>query len=249
MEGSLRRLAQRLFARTPRGYLALLKVLRRGSPEKRLYISIVRKGDVVIDAGANLGYFTMLFSDLVGVRGHVHAFEPVPATFSLLLNNLRRFPCYRNVSLNCAALGDTDQRRKIFLPNSDHGQAALVCHRDGSWKNAQVAPIEIEMMRFDRYAQNFSRIDLLKCDVEGAELLVLRGAESSLRQFRPKVFLELDERWTTSFGWMPQDVIGFLRSVGYKHFYSIEPRMEKIDEESLPGSALLSTWEEIRGLA
>ena len=249
MESSLIRLVRRLFARTPRVYLAALKILQCGSPEKRLYISLVRRGDVVIDAGANVGYFTMLFSDLVRPHGHVHAFEPVPATFRALSSNLRRFPYYTNVSLNCAALGDSDQRTKIYLPNGDHGQAALVCHRDGSWKDVSAAPIDVEMMRLDRYAQGLGKIDLLKCDVEGAELLVLRGAESSLRRFRPKVFLELDERWTSSFGWSPKDVIGFLRSVGYKHFYRIEPRVEKTEEESISVSALLSTWEEFRGLA
>jgi FkbM family methyltransferase len=233
----------------PRVYLATLKMLQRGSPEKRLYISILRKGDVVIDAGANVGYFTMLFSDLVGASGWVHAFEPVPGTFNLLSNNLRRFPYYRNVSVHCAALGDRDQRTKIFLPNGDYGQAALAYHRDGSWRDAQVAPIDIEMMRLDRYAQQLNRIDLLKCDVEGAELLVLRGAEWSLRQFRPKILLELDERWTTSFGWTPGEVIRFLSGLGYRHFYDIESRREKIDEERFSGSVLLSTWEEIRGLA
>ena len=246
MESSLIR---RRFAGAPRLYLATLKILQRGSLEKCLYISILHKGDVVIDAGANVGYFTMLFSDLVGPCGHVHAFEPVPATFSILSKNLQRFPYYTNVSLNCAALGDNDQRTKIFLPNGDHGQAALVNHRDGSWRNARVAPIDIEMMRLDRYAQGLNKIDLLKCDVEGAELLILRGAEASLRRFRPKVFLELDERWTSSFGWTPKDVIDFLRSVGYKHFYCIEPETERIEEERFCGSALLSTWEEVRGLA
>jgi FkbM family methyltransferase len=152
-------------------------------------------------------------------------------------------------SLNCAALGDKNQKTKIFLPDGDHGQAALVYHRDGSWRNAQVAPIDIEMMRLDQYAQGLDKIDLLKCDVEGAELLILRGSESTLRRFRPKVFLEVDQRWTSSFGWSPKDVIGFLRSVGYKHFYCIEPRIEKIEEEHFSGNALLSSWEEIRGLA
>jgi hypothetical protein len=137
----------------------------------------------------------------------------------------------------------------IFLPNGDHGQAALVQHCDGSWRNGKVTPIEIEMIRLDQYAQGLNKIDLLKCDVEGAELLVLRGAESSLRRFRPRIFLELDERWTTSFGWMPGDVIRFLRGIGYKHFYCVEPRMEKIEEERFRGSAILSSWEQIHGLA
>jgi FkbM family methyltransferase len=249
MDSPMIRSVRRLFATAPQLYLATLKILRRGSIEKRLYISILRKGDVVIDAGANVGYFTMLFSDLVGARGRVHAFEPVPATFGLLSENVRQFPYYTNVSLNCAALGDSDQKTKIFIPDGDHGQAALVYHRDASWKDAQVAPIDIEMMRLDRYAGGLEKIDLLKCDVEGAELLILRGAESSLRRFRPKVFLELDERWTSSFGWSPKDVIGFLRSIGYKYFYCLEPRLEKIEGANFSGSSLLSSWDETRGLA
>ena len=52
-----------------------------GCLEKRVYLALVREGDVVFDIGANLGHFTLLFSDLVGRRGEVHAFEPVPPTF------------------------------------------------------------------------------------------------------------------------------------------------------------------------
>jgi FkbM family methyltransferase len=249
MDSPVIRSVRRLFATAPQLYLATLKLLRRGSFEKRLYISILRKGDVVIDAGANVGYFTMLFSDLVGPRGCVHAFEPVPATFGLLSENVRQFPYYTNVCLNCAALGDSDKKTKVFLPNGDHGQAALVYHNDGSWRNAQVTPIDIEMIRLDQYAKCLDKIDLLKCDVEGAELLILRGAESSLWRFRPKIFLEVDERWTSSFGWMREDVIRFLRGIGYKYFYRVEPRIEKIEGERFSGGALLFSWDEIRGLA
>ena len=129
MESAIRRVASRLLAKTPRVYLAMLKGLRRGSVEKRLYLSIVQRGDIVIDAGANVGYFTMLFADVVGRHGEVHAFEPVPATFQLLSENIRRFPSYRNVRLNCAALGDRDQRTDILIPQGDYGGVNLAMAR------------------------------------------------------------------------------------------------------------------------
>src|SRR5262249_9407263 len=166
MESSLRRVARRLLAKSPGTYLTALRALHRGSPEKRLYLSLIRRGDVVLDIGANIGYFTMLFSDLVGKKGEVHAFEPIPGTFGELSRNLGRFPGYRNVYLNCAALGDKSNRTKMSIPGSDAGQAALVCHRDGSWEGASIGSIDVEMIRLDEYAVHLPRIDFVKCDVE-----------------------------------------------------------------------------------
>jgi FkbM family methyltransferase len=249
MESALRRLVRHLFAKAPRLYLATLKVLRRGSQEKRMYLSLIRKGDVVIDIGANVGYFTTLFSDLVGPGGEVHAFEPLPSTFDLLSRNIRRFPAHKNVILNCFALGEQDQRTILFVPNEDHGQAALAQHRVGSWTTNPIRAVNVEMMRLDRYAEPLPKIDFVKCDAEGAELLVFRGGESTLRRCRPKVFLEIEERWTISFGWTAADVVRFLREIGYQHFYGLGYQGLRIEDAASGACGILCTWEKISGLA
>jgi FkbM family methyltransferase len=249
MESAVRRLAGMLFAKAPMLYLATLKALRRGSPEKRLYLSIVRKGDVVIDIGANVGYYTTLFADLVGPCGEVHAFEPVPSTFELLSKEIRRFPRHKNVSLNCLAVGDVDRNAAIYVPNNDHGQAALVQHREGSWHGSQYHEVRVEMIRLDRYADQLVKIHFVKCDVEGAELLVLRGGESTLRRCQPKIFLEIEERWTKSFGWTGADVIRFLRDIGYQQFYGLGHQGLQAGKDTLCGNGVLCTWEKISGLA
>jgi FkbM family methyltransferase len=249
MESALRCLVRRLFAKAPKLYLATLKALRRGSHEKRMYLSIIRKGDVVIDVGANVGYFTMLFSDLVGPGGEVHAFEPLPSTFELLSRNIHRFPAHENVSLNCLALGECDQKTILFIPNEDHGQAALARHRDGSWTSHQIRAVNVEMMRLDRYAERLPKIDFVKCDAEGAELLILRGAESTLRRCRPKIFLEIEECWTSSFGWTPADVVRFLRKIGYQHFYGLANQGLQIKTTEFGAGGILCTWEKISELA
>jgi FkbM family methyltransferase len=249
MESALRGLVRRLFAKAPKFYLATLKALRRGSHEKRLYLSIIRKGDVVIDIGANVGYFTTLFSDLVGPGGAVHAFEPLPSTFELLSRNIRTFPAHKNVFLNCLALGERDQKTFLFVPSEDHGQAALARHRDGSWTSRQIREVKVEMMRLDRYAERLPKIDFVKCDAEGAELLILRGGESTLRRCRPKIFLEIEERWTSSFGWTAADVVGFLREIGYQHFYGFGHQGLQIETAETGAGGILCTWEKVSGLA
>ena len=249
MENAVIRLARTLFAKAPKFYLAILKALRRGSPEKRLYLSIVKKGDVVFDIGANVGYYTALFADLVGPGGEVHAFEPVPSTFELLAKEIRRFPRHKNVSLNCVALGNLDRNAVIYVPNDDHGQAALVRHQEGSLYSRQCREVRVEMIRLDRYADQLAKIDFVKCDVEGAELLVLRGGESTLRRCRPKIFLEIEERWTSSFGWTGTDVIRFLRDIGYQQFYWLGQQGLQAGTDTLGGNGVLCTWEKISGLA
>ena len=87
---TFRRRLQHSLARRQDWYLRMLRWTGRGSLEKRLYLSLIREGDVVFDLGANLGYFTLLFSDLVGRGGEVHAFEPVPPTFARLRETIRR---------------------------------------------------------------------------------------------------------------------------------------------------------------
>jgi len=209
MENALRRLVRHLFAKAPKPYLATLKALRRGSHEKRMYLSIIRKGDVVIDVGANVGYFTKLFSDLVGPGGEVHAFEPLPSTFDLLSRNVRKFPAHGNVSLNCLALGDLNQKTILYVPDKDHVQAALTRHRDGSWISNQIRAVNVEMMRLDRYAERLPKIDFVKCDAEGAELLVLRGGESTLRRCRPKIFWKLKSVGPVPLAGLPRMLSGF----------------------------------------
>jgi FkbM family methyltransferase len=251
MEQPLRRTVRRLLAKTPRIYRGALRLFHRGSAEKHLYLSILRRDDVVIDIGANVGYFTMLFSDLTGNRGEVHAFEPVPSTFGILAENIHRFPVYKNVRLNRVALGDTHQHTSMLVPRGDHGQASLVRHSDGSWKDAEneIAAIEIEMISLDQYAEHLKRIDFVKCDVEGAELLVLRGAQSTLRRCRPQLCIEMDDRWVRSFGWTTTDVLRFLREIGYSYFYGIDSRLISLTADVAWSGGVLCSWEELRGLA
>src|ERR1700680_1863823 len=171
-------------AQAPGIYARLLGRRRRVNCEKLAFLAIVRRGDIVFDVGANDGYYTLLFSHLVGRRGQVHAFEPVPPTFGLLEANVGRERRFDNVVLNNCALDAADGSLPLFVPQSDHGQASIARQSAGSWAAPQeVRTYTCRARTVDGYVREHSEEPpaFVKCDVEGAELRVLSGAVETLR--------------------------------------------------------------------
>ena len=216
-----------LFAqRMPSVYHGILKLWGRSNSFKVLLAGLVRRGDVVFDVGANRGILTSLMSNLVGPDGRVHAFEPSPDTCRLLRETLAaraRHPA--NVSVNASAVGAEDGVAMLYTPQRDHGQASLRTHETGSWSaHAPVRSTEVAVTRLDTYSAARSRVDLVKMDVEGAELPALRGFAAGLRSFHPIVVCELCGAWTRAFGYEPSAVIEELRSAGYDSFHLVTVR-------------------------
>lgn len=180
-----------LLSRRPKVYESILRFRDKTNLEKLVFLNLVRNGDVVFDVGANRGYYTLLYSHLVGKKGQVHAFEPVPPTFDLLSSKIAACKRFDNVILNKAAVADMADTLPLYMPGEDDGQASLKKHSSGSWKNAeQVRAFECQAVRLDDYIaeKKIRRLDFIKCDVEGAELLVLRGVTQTLSKFTPSFF-------------------------------------------------------------
>jgi FkbM family methyltransferase len=218
-----------LFAqRMPSVYHGILKLWGRSNSIKVLLAGLVRRGDVVFDVGANRGILTSLMSNLVGPDGRVHAFEPSSDTCRLLRVTLverARHPA--NVVVNASAVGTEDGAATLYTPQQDHGQASLRTHEMGSWSaHASVRSDEVAVTRLDSYlaAQAQSRIDLVKMDVEGAELPALHGFAAGLRSFHPIIVCELCGAWTRAFGYEPSAVIEELKSAGYDSFHLVTDR-------------------------
>jgi FkbM family methyltransferase len=218
---ALRRDLLHHLAKTPFLYSWVLKTTGRGSVEKRHYLRLIRRGDVVFDVGANLGTFTLLFSDLVGLHGSVHSFEPVPPTLALLNEAIRLDGRYRNIFVNAVACSEAPGTTEIIVPGGDYGQASLRAHSSGSWAtSANVVRFSVSTIRLDDYAaeRHLNQLDFIKCDAEGAELFVLKGATGLLKEFEPLLHLEVGEGWTRDFGYGPSDLVDFLEKVGYSYF-------------------------------
>jgi FkbM family methyltransferase len=217
-----------LARRAPGVYRALLRSWGRSNGIKVLLTGLVRRGDIVFDVGANRGIFTALMSNLVGPEGRVHAFEPSAETCRLLEATLaERAGNPANVVLNISAVGARDGVATLYTPRQDHGQASLAPHDTGSWSgDAPVRSAEVRVTRLDSYtaAQAQPRVDVMKLDIEGAELPALRGFASGLRSAHPVVVCELCGEWTRAFGYEPGDVVAELKQAGYDAFYLVTDR-------------------------
>jgi hypothetical protein len=107
----------------------------------------------------------------------------------------------------------------VYFPELDPAQASLRVQAEGSWTmsgnhRSQVA----SQITLDAYSADLDEVDFVKCDVEGAELLVLQGARQTLLRWTPKLLLELNPGCSRSFGYGPEDTLAFLRSCGYRRF-------------------------------
>ncbi|HEV8238164.1 MAG TPA: FkbM family methyltransferase [Thermoanaerobaculia bacterium] len=208
-------------AQVPSLYSRLVGLRATPNREKVVFLTLLQRDDVVLDVGAHVGYYTRLFSNLVGRDGRVHAFEPVASSFAALRREVELGCRYDNVTLNESALGETMAAAEMFIPRGDLAQAALVRHSQGSWAdNGEVESLRCTVDTLDGYVARagIQRLDFVKCDVEGAELCVLRGGEATLRSRRPLLHVEVFAPWTATFGYRPRDLVRFLESIGYRHF-------------------------------
>jgi FkbM family methyltransferase len=146
---------------------------------------LLRPGDVVLDIGAHIGYYTILFSELVGVHGKVIAFEPDPQNFDLLRENVARNVC-RNVTLHNVALSDKNGTVTLYLSSDNAGDHRI-------WRPAEIRPtVAVPTVSLDRlWGSAPPKIDAVKMDIQGAEGMALRGMKNLLhRQERLTLFVE-----------------------------------------------------------
>lgn len=152
----------------------------------------IAAGDTVIDVGANVGHYACRMSELVGSRGRVLAFEPVPETFAALAANARRF-AHSNVTLFNAAVGAETGFVGFDVPDRPDGSYLARVQPEAALR-AMVLPIDALQLP--------GRVAFIKIDAEGYEPHVLAGMAKLIRRDRPIVMLEkngeaqqLLERW------------------------------------------------------
>lgn len=173
----------------------------------------LKPGAVFIDVGAHVGYYALLASNRVGSSGKVIAVEPNPATAERLRRNLALSNA-ANVVVQQVACTDVERTLDFFGANSlNTGQSSL------SEKNAGAKSdhITVRGLPLDRIisTEGIGRIDLVKIDVEGAELAVLSGMKESLAAYKPKLVLELRDDNLKNFGTTVAQVSGLLNKSGY----------------------------------
>lgn len=168
----------------------------------------IKKGDSVIEAGANSGTETLLLSKLVGPTGRIHAFEPVSHVYQKLesnckLNNLQ------NVSLHQLALGDKTGEIDFYISDLTHPNQGM-----GSVLNSdKKTKITVKQDSIDEFIikNKINSFQFLKMDVQGGETGVLNGAKNAIRRYMPLIFLEAAKEWSDL-----DELMDLLRQMNYK---------------------------------
>lgn len=176
--------------------------------------SRLRDGDVMLDVGAHIGYFALRSSVRVGKRGRVVAFEPSPRTLETLRANVTASHA-ANVTIVPVACTDRETTLTFFdaAPKKNSGASSL------SRKNAdpQSRRLTVRGRLIDNVLQELGiqRVDVMKVDVEGAELCALRGAKETLRRSHPKIVIEVLPRNLAGMNTTAEQLFSFLKQMGY----------------------------------
>lgn len=163
----------------------------------------IRKGDVVIDGGANIGTFTKAFADMVGENGTVFAYEPNGLAFDCLAYNAQSFVSF--VTLSAYALGAKYGMCQIKDESQNHGMAYCIETKSNK-ADGLITSIDSE---------SFYRLDFVKLDVEGWELATLQGAIETIKRFQPVFDIEINDATLARMGLSPNDIYQFMHDLGY----------------------------------
>jgi FkbM family methyltransferase len=165
---------------------------RSAEPEYQLIRTLLREGDHVLDVGANVGHYTLAFSLLVGACGRVFALEPFPDTFSLLAANVRLFP-FENVTLFNLAASDASRLVPMVVPTSDGSPDYYTARISKEGQGKTIFSCALDGLDLPE------GIRLVKIDVEGHELSVLRGMTNLLTRDHPHLIVEASSNRVAEF--------------------------------------------------
>ncbi|MEQ8384392.1 MAG: FkbM family methyltransferase [Coleofasciculus sp. A1-SPW-01] len=192
--------------------------LRRWNMEVELAVHRIlgrhlNPGHVFIDIGANFGLHTLYAAKLVGDKGFVFAFEPVPANLKLLRRNVALSGVQQQVKIVPKAVSNSSEPFVTFyLPPEEVAVTASLCSNPVTYKTIQLSNV-----RLDDYWSNLDLpVQFIKIDVEGAELEVLRGAENLLKQWHPTLLIEVHGFALPNFGSNVNELRNFLKNIGYQ---------------------------------
>jgi FkbM family methyltransferase len=152
-------------------YVAFKK--RQDKFEIELLQKYIKKGDVVLDIGANIGFYTRIISELIGAKGKVHCFEPDVINFDRLFSF-----CYdlKNVALNQKAVGPKTEKIKIYT-----SKMLNVDHRTYKHDNFDTES-EIDAVSIDDYLKENKKVDFIKMDIQGFEMSAIKGMDAVLKE-------------------------------------------------------------------
>lgn len=172
----------------------------------------LKLGDVFYDIGANVGFFTVIAAKLVGEKGFVYAFEPVPENVTCIQSNIKSNN-FSNVNLDTRAVSSHTGKGELIL--ADYSGGATLSEADKPPDMKGVIPVDLVSID-DLMADHKMRPpSLVKIDVEGAELSVLLGMKQTIQEYKPMLIYEVDDGNEDRFQQKQEECDNFVTNCGY----------------------------------
>lgn len=196
--------------------IAPLEILNFGYYEKTdfdMVMNLVEKGDTIFDIGANIGWYSLNLAKNIKTT-EVLSFEPIPKTFDYLKRNVE-LNQINNIKTFNFGFSDEEKEIEFYYYKEGSGNASLtnLSNMEGTQK------IKCAVKKLDAFvSMNNCSVDFIKCDVEGAELLVFKGGIETIKRDKPIIFTEMLRKWSDKFNYHPNEIIELLTSEGYRCF-------------------------------
>ena len=168
---------------------------------------------VVLDVGANVGYYAVQMGRILKGTGHVYAFEPLSYQCNLLAKNIA-LNALDNVTIVKSIVSDSSGSRRIYFSGTEStGTSSLIIKSDQYE--------DVESITLDQFCKEkgISEVDLIKIDVEGYELTVLKGMRELLKSGKIKMlFLEIESELLLEAGTSAEEIVKFLKNYHFQPF-------------------------------
>ena len=203
---------------------------RQDAFEVKLLEKHIKPGDVVLDIGANIGYYALILSKLTGQKGRVHCFEPDKKNFKHLENATVSFA---NIFINNKAAGPNNENLKIYTSKNLN-----VDHR--TYKPEEYdQELEIEAVSMDDYISKKDpaeggRVDFIKMDIQGFEMHAVQGMQRLLKRNTDiKIISEFWPYGLKKAGSSVTDYFKFLTELGFNCYLLQKKSLEKLSLEKV----------------
>ena len=196
-----------------KGYWFYGKKRERATME--LFAKLIKPDYIILEVGGHIGYITNYFSDLLTKGGIIYVFEPGINNLPFLRKNIEQLD---NVILIQKAVSDRNGKAKFYIEDLTGQNNSLLPDYANFKENSEMSfvksekkEVEVETITIDTFCKEYSIIpDFIKIDIEGAELLALKGMSAVLSYYSPLMMIEITENW--------QHIYETLYEAGYKMY-------------------------------
>jgi len=178
--------------------------------------ALARPGRTVFDVGGHHGLMAIVSARAVGSHGKVVTFEPNPQSCKILQDNCR-LNCIDNIRIEPVALSDREGETRFFAQQGDVTWNSSIIREFATQAGRdEVVEFTVPLTALDAYVQCTHMVpNVLKIDAEGAEIMILRGAQKTIEQHRPALVMEFNPESAQAAGVRISDIVRWLQDLGY----------------------------------